>query len=151
MAHTPGQPYQPGQMMAAKPSSGLAIAAMVCGIVSIPLMCIPYLNVLTIPCSITAVVMGLIANGKATRGEAGGKGMAVAGIVCGSITLAIILVVIILAVVVGASIFGFMKAAVDEAQKKQQQQQNQGSMIEPLLQSTQICLVYAKGIIAMIT
>ena len=53
--------------------SGLAVAAMVVGIVSIPIMCIPYLNVLTLPCSITAIVMGCIANGKAKRGEGGGK------------------------------------------------------------------------------
>ena len=86
MTQIPGQQYAPGQVPAAKLPSGMAVAAMVCGIVSIPIMCIPYLGILSLPCSITAIVLGLIANGKAKRGEGGGKGMAVAGIVCGSIT-----------------------------------------------------------------
>jgi hypothetical protein len=56
---------------------GMAIASMVCGICSIPFLCIWYL---AIPAAIVAVVLGFIARAKAKRGEAAGSGMATAGI-----------------------------------------------------------------------
>ena len=82
----PGQP----------PPAGLAVASMVCGIVSIPLLCFWPVS---IPLAIVAVVLGLIARGQVRRGTAGGGGMAVAGIVCGAIPLVIVLVGICIVVV----------------------------------------------------
>ena len=156
LSQIPGQPYQPypGQPTTKLPS-GLAVAAMVVGIVSIPIMCIPYLNVLTLPCSITAIVMGCIANGKAKRGEGGGKAMAVTGIVCGSVSLGIFILLLILVLVVGATFLGFMKSVADEAQKQQQNQggggtSDEGSMIEPMMQSVQMCQVYARYYITLL-
>ena len=157
MAHIPGPPWQPGQVAVAKLPTGLAVAAMVCGIVSIPIMCIPYLGILSLPCSITGIVLGCIANGKAKRGEGGGKGMAVTGIVCGSVSLGIFILLLILVLVVGASFLGFMKTIADEAQKQQQLKQgggsssgDEGSMVEPMLQSIQMCHVYATYYIAFV-
>ncbi len=70
---------------------GMAIASMVCGICSIPFLCIWYL---AIPAAIVAVVLGFIARAKAKRGEAAGSGMAMAGIICGSVALLLVVLAV---------------------------------------------------------
>ena len=67
--------------------SGLAIASMVCGIVSIPGVCLYGLG---FAIGIVAVVLGEIANNRVKRGEASpsSKGYATAGRVCGWISIA---------------------------------------------------------------
>jgi hypothetical protein len=79
-------PYQAGSAPNYAPppqqgSPGLAIASMICGILSIPTCCCLLLNG---PLSLAAVVMGgmVLANP-----NAGGKGMAVAGVITGGIGL----------------------------------------------------------------
>lgn len=80
------------------PSSGLAIASMVCGIISLTVSCcIPYLP---FALSLLAVVFGSVSLGK----HMGGKGMAIAGLVCGIIGL--VSAVIIL--VGGASLLNYL-------------------------------------------
>jgi hypothetical protein len=69
-------------------SSGMAIASMILGILSIPLLWAYGAGVL---CAIVAVVLGHVARGKARRKEAGGGGMALAGVICGYISLALVL------------------------------------------------------------
>ena len=59
---------------------GLSIASMVLGIVSIITYCIFFVS---IPCSILAIIFAIIGKNK------GGKGMAIAGLVCGIIGLAV--------------------------------------------------------------
>ena len=61
-------------------SKGMSIAAMVLGIVSLVLCCIPYVS---LPCSILAIIFAIVGKKK------GGKGMAIAGLVLGIITLAL--------------------------------------------------------------
>lgn len=76
-------------MEANNQSKGLAIAAMVCGIVALVLSCcVPYFPVVL---SLVAVVLAGVSLSK----KMGGKGMAVTGLVCGIIGLipAIILIV----------------------------------------------------------
>lgn len=63
-----------------KPSMGLAIASMICGILSILCCCFSYFGIVL---AIAALVMGIISVAQ----HKGGKGMAVAGIVCGAIGL----------------------------------------------------------------
>ena len=70
----------------------MAVASMVLGIVSLVLFCVWYIS---IPCAIIGLVLGFVAKGKANRGEGGGGGMAIAGIVCSII--AIVLVVLLIA------------------------------------------------------
>ena len=82
--YTPQQPQ--------KLPAGLAITSMVLGIVSLAMFCLSYLS---IPCAIVAVVLGAIALNKVKRGEAGGKGMAVAGLVCSIIALALDIILLI--------------------------------------------------------
>ena len=81
-------------------SSGLSIASMVCGIVGLVLSCcVPYLPLIL---GIVGLVLGAIS----LRKRAGGKGMAIAGIVCSIITL----IPAILMLVMGASLLSTLTA-----------------------------------------
>ncbi|MCT4545187.1 MAG: DUF4190 domain-containing protein [Vallitalea sp.] len=64
---------------------GLAIAAMVCGIVGIVMFCIPYLS---ITLAILAIVFGAImVSSNKHNADKTGRGMAIAGIVLGIVTI----------------------------------------------------------------
>ena len=64
---------------APKKSAGLAIASMVLGIVALVLSCC--VPVVTFICALLAVILGGVSLAK----KMGGKGMAIAGLVCGII------------------------------------------------------------------
>ena len=66
---------------------GMSIASMVLGIISVVLFCIWYLS---IPCSILAIIFGILGKKK------GGQGMATAGLVLGIINVCFGLAYIIL-------------------------------------------------------
>lgn len=76
-------------------TSGLSIAAMVLGIVSIVTWCSWFIS---IPCSMLALIFGIISVKKP------GKGMAITGIVTGSIVLLIWVLMFS-----GAFMYGFME------------------------------------------
>ena len=59
---------------------GLSIASMILGIVAVVLCCFWYI---AIPCSILAIIFGIIGKKK------GGKGMATAGLILGIIAIAL--------------------------------------------------------------
>lgn len=83
-----------------KKSVGLAVASMVCGIVGLVLSCcVPYLP-------IVLGIVGLVLGAVSLRKQAGGKGMAIAGIVCSIITL----VPAVLMIVAGASLLSSLSA-----------------------------------------
>lgn len=92
------QPYAqygyttPMQPQGGDQQNGLAIAGMVCGIASIPLLFCCYSG--TIP-AILGIIFGAIGMGKANRGEAGGKGMALAGLICGAATIVLLAIIIV--------------------------------------------------------
>ena len=90
MSHDePLPPFQPnyyGGPPGGPLPAGMAIASMVCGIVSVPLLCFWFVS---FPLSVVAVTLGLIALRRARRGVAGGGGMAAAGVACGGVTLGI--------------------------------------------------------------
>jgi hypothetical protein len=76
-----GQPPQ-------RPQNGFGVAAMVLGICSAVLMwCCSVFA--TMPLGTLAIVFGGIGLGKANRGEATNKSMALTGLICGSISLAL--------------------------------------------------------------
>lgn len=111
--HPPGQPTPPpppppggvpGAGGPPQPSNGLGLASMIVGIVSIPLVCCFYLGV---PAAIVAIILGFLGKGKADRGEATNRGMALAGIICGGVAIVFAIVSLILTVVVGAWDFGY--------------------------------------------
>lgn len=80
--------------MEKKESSGLAIASMILGIVSLLLMC--FVDYLPWICAIVSIVLGSTALKKQTPG----KGMAIAGIVCSIVSL----VAVIILSIVGAAL-----------------------------------------------
>ncbi len=89
----PGMPMQPGVPYVYKqavPGKGLGIASMVLGIVSLVMFCSGWLAVI---CAIVGVILGGVGYKKAK--DAGMKnGMAVAGMTCSIIALAILLLLI---------------------------------------------------------
>jgi len=86
----PVQPPPVGTQPVGLPT-GMATAAMILGIVSIVLFCIWYIS---IPCSIIAIILGVVAKKRVAEGTGGGKGMATAGIICGVISIGLTLLVI---------------------------------------------------------
>ena len=72
-----------------KPNDDLAVAALVCGVFAITpgCCCGPF----GVPLSIAAVVMGLVAMNQidASAGARGGKNLALAGVICGGIAIAL--------------------------------------------------------------
>jgi hypothetical protein len=107
-------------MPQAQGGSGLAIAALVLGIVSLVLFCFPKVG---LPAAIIAIVLGAIARGKANRGEAGGKGMATAALAL-SIIAILLLAIAIVAGGWAAKKFG------PEFQKAMEQQMTQPSPVQ---------------------
>jgi len=85
------QPYY-GGYTPTPPASGMAIASMIVGILSIPMT---FMYCLGLPCAIVAIILGHIVRAKARRGEIeAGAGMAMAGLICGyvSILLSVIMI-----------------------------------------------------------
>lgn len=79
------QPYQPQPIV---PGKGMSIASLVLGIVAIVFCCAFYIS---IPCGVAGLILGIIGNNKSK--QFGIKnGIAVAGIVCSAIGLALCVV-----------------------------------------------------------
>lgn len=75
-------------------NDGLAISSMVLGIVGILFIFVPGLNFVGILCGVLAIVFGIISKNRiATSGETlSGTGMAQAGFILGTITVAIFII-----------------------------------------------------------
>lgn len=71
---------------------GLCIAAMVLGIIALVLFCVWYVS---IPCAILAIIFGIVGIKSATRG------MAIAGLVTGSISIIVSMILIVFLFVFG--------------------------------------------------
>lgn len=86
------------------PGKGQGIASMVLGIVALVLFCIWYIS---IPCAVVGLILGGVSIHEAKT--VGAKnGMAVAGLVCSAIAIAICLIVLIFAGAVYAEILSYM-------------------------------------------
>jgi len=77
-------------------SQGFAVTSMVLGIVGIVLFWFPFVDLVA---PILAVIFGHIGLSKANQGTAGGRGMAIAGLVLGYIMLAIAATLLIIMIV----------------------------------------------------
>jgi hypothetical protein len=82
------EPPQTGFAIIERPGNGLAVAALVLGLVAIALFCVPYVS---FPCSILAIVFGVIGRKRAAGGARNG-GLAAAGLVLGIIAIVLIAV-----------------------------------------------------------
>lgn len=111
----PGYPPQPGYpgypQFAVQPNEGLAVPAMVVGIVSLVLACAYGFGLLGAP---VALVMGRISMKRidASGGQLGGRGMAQAGFIMG-IVGTVLLVLVVLAVV--AFVIAALNGAFDSS------------------------------------
>src|SRR5579884_4062159 len=86
----PGYGYQqPGYYAAQRPGNGIAIAAMVCGIVGLVFCWIPVVDIISIILGALGIVFGFIGNNRARELGGSGRGMAITGIVCGIIAIAL--------------------------------------------------------------
>ena len=82
-------------------SKGLAIAGMVCGICGLVFCWNPWLALIL---DILGIVLGSVALVKVKKGEADGKGMAIAGVVTGAVGAVIsIIIAIVFAAIAGAA------------------------------------------------
>lgn len=95
-------PYGAGYPMQSGASSGLAVAALVCGVLALLVsLCgfalIPL--VFSTPLGIAGLVLGSIAMSKVKQGTGGGRGLALAGLICGgaAVLLSIVWIVVIFA------------------------------------------------------
>ena len=80
--------------------TGMAVTSLVLGICSLCICIIPYVGWCAAGIlAVLAIIFGAIARGAAKRGEAGGEGMAMAGLICGCITIGLLLLVIVLAII----------------------------------------------------
>lgn len=94
----PAAPYgqQPGWgQPQPRPSNGLAIAALVVGVVALLVCAVPLVNVVGLVGGIAAVVLGVLGLRKAKAG-ASGRGLSVAGIVVGAVAAVVSAVVLAL-------------------------------------------------------
>lgn len=80
------------------PGRGLGIASLVVGIISLVMFCIFYIS---IPCAIAGLIMGCIGNSKA-KAQGLKNGVAVGGIVCSAIGIALAIIFILL-IAIGVS------------------------------------------------
>ncbi|MEU0148330.1 DUF4190 domain-containing protein [Streptomyces sp. NPDC006288] len=83
----PGYPgYTAQQSWGPAPANGLGTAAMVLGIIAVVGFCMWGLGIIL---GILALIFGIIGRGRARRGEATNGGMALAGIILGSISIVV--------------------------------------------------------------
>jgi len=82
------------------PQNGLGVAALVLGIIAVVLSPCCYM-IFTAPTGILAVIFGAIGVQKAGRGEATNKGVAMAGLICGIVGLALGVLMLLMVIVFG--------------------------------------------------
>lgn len=99
-------------------STGLAIASLVLGIISL-FVCLTWVAAI---CGVLAIIFGAVARNKVRDGTGAGEGMAKAGLIMGCIGLALDVLFTILALTIGVS---FMKGLQQFQQHQQQQQWQQ--------------------------
>jgi hypothetical protein len=105
-----GMPYGYGPSPATiygRETNGVAIAAGVCGIIAVVLCWIPFVDYVSIVLGALAIIFGIIGV-RRSDGYGSGKGMAITGIVCGAVGLAIafLFLLLIYAVVSTVTVIG---------------------------------------------
>jgi heme/copper-type cytochrome/quinol oxidase subunit 2 len=100
----PGGPLTYESYVQSPPMSGMAVASLVTGILALVFnICVLSLS---IPLAVLAVIFGFVAKSRANQGEVSGKGLAIAGIVCGCVVLGFLAIVgLIAAALFGVAVF----------------------------------------------
>ena len=88
-----------------EPAKGMAIASMVCGICSLVFIWVPFLNIIL---AIIAVAIGHVqlSNIKKLPQEYDGRGMAIAGLATGYVTIGFVVLSLIIVLATGAAVLG---------------------------------------------
>ena len=102
-------------------STGMAVASLICGVMSIVLLCFWFIS---IPLGIVAIVLAVVVRGKIARGEAGGAGLAKAGMITGIIG-AVLSLLLTIATFAGLNMLGDWAQRQQQQYEQQQQQQQQ--------------------------
>jgi hypothetical protein len=103
-----GAPQAAGQVPADRTgsqSNGIAVAALVIGILSLLVSFLPLIGLIGVIGGIVALILGIVGRSNAKKG-AGGGGMAIAGIVTGSIAMVIAILITVGLFAFGSSIVG---------------------------------------------
>ncbi|WP_436492153.1 DUF4190 domain-containing protein [Actinokineospora sp. HUAS TT18] len=85
----PQYPQQGHYAPAAQPQNGLGTAGFVTGLIGLILFWVPLIGLVL---AIIGVSLSGVGLAKANRGEANNKGLAIAGLVCGTVALVILLI-----------------------------------------------------------
>jgi hypothetical protein len=104
----PDVPYgQPPAIIYGRETNGIAIAAGVCGIVAVVLCWIPFVDYVSIVLGVLAIIFGILGVRRADA-YGSGRGMAITGIVCGSVglTIAFLFLLLIYAVISTVTVIG---------------------------------------------
>ena len=88
-----------------EPAKGMSIASMVCGICSLVFIWVPFMNIIL---AIIAVAIGHVqlSNIKKLPQEYDGRGMAIAGLATGYVTIGFVVLSLIIVLATGAAILG---------------------------------------------
>ncbi|GAA1984379.1 hypothetical protein GCM10009718_22190 [Isoptericola halotolerans] len=124
----PGQPPAPGpygyqEPRPASEKKGLAIAALVLGILALLGCWIPFLNIGSAVLGLVGAVLGIVAVVQSSRGTAGGKGMAITGTVLS-------VVAIVASVLITVATAAFFSSTYDE-QLRELEQSLEGAGVDP--------------------
>jgi Domain of unknown function (DUF4190) len=94
----PPQPYYAPQPYGAviPPSNGAGTAGGVLGIIAIVLALVPFIDFVAVVLGVLAIIFGFVGIGRANRDPRLGKGMAITGLVCGIIAVAISVIFLLL-------------------------------------------------------
>ena len=88
MAYQP----QPQPAYQSQPANGMAVAALVCGIVGLVFSFVPIIGVIAWPLVILGIIFGGVGLSKANQVPGAPKGMAVAGLTCSIVGLVICII-----------------------------------------------------------
>ena len=100
--------YEPPQtLIYGRETNGIAIAAGVCGIIAVALCWIPFVDYFSVVLGVLAIILGILGVRRADA-YGSGRGMAITGIVCGAVGLAIafLFLLLIYAVISTATVIG---------------------------------------------
>jgi hypothetical protein len=126
-----GGSWQGGGGTANAGTDGVAVAALIVGILALLVSWIPVLGAIG---GIVALVLGLVARNRIKKSGAGGNGMAVTGIVTGAVSIAINIAIIAFFVIAGGDFFSEVSTYVECVEETGDQAECQRQLEEGLLE-----------------
>jgi hypothetical protein len=126
-----GGSWQGGGGTGTAGTDGVAVAALIVGILALLVSWIPVLGAIG---GIVALVLGLVARNRIKKSGAGGNGMAVTGIVTGAVSIAINIAIIAFFVIAGGDFFDEVSTYVECVEETGDQAECQRQLEEGLLE-----------------